>query len=49
MCDCYALWQRMHESGVSVTDLLANKINHPTRAMNRLFAYELLRTMFEDK
>ena len=49
VCDCYALWQRMHESGVSVTDLLANKINHPTRAMNRLFAYELLRTMFEDK
>lgn len=46
VCDCYALWKSMYENGVNVTDLLANKINHPTREMNRLFAYELLRTMF---
>ena len=27
-------------------ELLSNKINHPTREMNKLFAYELVRTMF---
>lgn len=47
VCDCYAIWKRFSESGVNTTDLLANKINHPTREMNRLFAYELVRTMFE--
>ena len=48
VCDCYAIWKRLYESGVGVTDLLANKINHPTREMNKLFAYELVRTMFEE-
>ena len=47
VCDCYSIWKRFSESGVNTTDLLANKINHPTREMNRLFAYELVRTMFE--
>lgn len=47
VCDCYAIWKRLSESGVNATDLLANKINHPTREMNRLFAYELVRIMFE--
>ena len=47
VCDCYAIWKKLAESGVNTTDLLANKINHPTREMNRLFAYELVRTMFE--
>jgi lysophospholipase L1-like esterase len=45
VCDCYAIWKKLYESGVDVTELLANKINHPTREMNRLFAIELLRTM----
>ena len=45
VCDCYALWKKMDESGVDVTELLANRINHPTREMNRLFAVELARTM----
>jgi hypothetical protein len=48
LCDCYALWKRMHEKGVDVTELLANKINHPTREMNALFAYELVRTMLTE-
>ena len=47
VCDCYAIWKRLYESGVDTTELLANKINHPTREMNQLFAYELVRTMFE--
>ena len=46
VCDCYALWKKLYESGVNTTELLANKINHPTREMNKLFAYELVKTMF---
>ena len=48
VCDCYAIWKKLDASGVDVTELLANKINHPTREMNRLFAVELLRTMFNN-
>lgn len=48
VCDCYAIWKTMHACGVNTTELLANKINHPTREMNRLFAYELLRTMMSE-
>lgn len=48
VCDCYAIWRQMHACGVNVTELLANRINHPTREMNRLFAYELLRTMMTE-
>ena len=46
ICDCYAKWKRLSECGVDVTELLSNKINHPTREMNRLFAVSLLETMF---
>ena len=46
VCDCYAIWKKLYESGVDITELLANKINHPTREMNKLFAIELVRTMF---
>lgn len=45
VCDCYALWKRLFDNGVDTTELLANKINHPTREMNRLFSYELVRCM----
>ena len=45
VCDCYAKWQTMYRNGVDVTQLLANKINHPTREMNMLFAVSLLETM----
>ncbi|MBQ8356871.1 MAG: GDSL family lipase [Clostridia bacterium] len=46
ICDCYAIWKKLSDGGVDTTELLANKINHPTREMNKLFAYELVRTMF---
>ena len=46
VCDCYAIWKRLVACGVDTTDLLSNKINHPTREMNRLFAQELVRVMF---
>jgi hypothetical protein len=46
ICDCYALWKKLAENNVDTTELLSNKINHPTREMNKMFAYELVKTMF---
>ena len=48
VCDCYAIWKKLASSGVDTTELLSNKINHPTRDMNKVFAYELVRTMFAE-
>jgi hypothetical protein len=45
VCDCYSIWKSLSQSGVNVTELLSNKINHPTREMNYMFAYELIKTM----
>lgn len=45
VCDCHALWQGMASAGVDVTELLANRCNHPAREMNWLFAMELVKTM----
>lgn len=45
VCDCYDLWDKMYKSGVDVTALLINNINHPTEDMHWLFAYELFRTI----
>lgn len=47
VCDCYEKWKLLHAGGVDTTQLLANGINHPTRQMHWLFAYELMRTMLE--
>ena len=49
VCDCYAIWRNLYENGVNVTELLSNKINHPTREMNAIFAYELVKTMLGGK
>lgn len=43
LCDCYAIWKHLYESGVDTTALLSNCINHPTREMHYLFAWELVR------
>lgn len=48
LCDCYAIWKTLFQKGVDTTELLSNKINHPTRQMNKLFAYELVKTMFSN-
>jgi len=45
VCDCYAKWKRLNECGVDTTELLSNKINHPSREMNWLFAVSLVETM----
>ena len=46
LVDCYAVWKGLEASGACVNDLLSNKINHPTREMHALFAYELVRSIF---
>ncbi len=46
VCDCYKKWKTLNEAGVNTTELLANKINHPSKEMNWLFAYSLVETMF---
>lgn len=46
VCDCYVKWKKLHECGVNTTELLSNKINHPTKEMNQLFAYSLAETIF---
>ena len=48
VCDCYAIWKALYKNGVNVTELLSNKINHPTKEMNSIFAYELVKTMLSD-
>lgn len=48
VCDCYEKWKLLYKNGVEVTELLANKINHPTRQMNWLFAVSLLETMMQE-
>ncbi|MBQ7032968.1 MAG: GDSL family lipase [Clostridia bacterium] len=46
VCDCNRVWEAFREGGVNINRLLSNKINHPTREMHMLFAYELVKTMF---
>ena len=47
VCDIYAKWKAMAAGGVNVTELLANKLNHPTRELTRMTAYSLVETMFD--
>lgn len=47
VCDCYAKWKTLQRWGADITELLSNKINHPTREMNKLFAVSLLETMMK--
>lgn len=46
VCDVYALWKAMAAGGVKTTALLSNYINHPIPALHKLFAAELVKTMF---
>lgn len=48
VCDCYAKWKRLEKQGVDITNLLSNKINHPTREMNWLFAVSLLDAIMDE-
>lgn len=41
VCDCYAKWKKLEETGADVTRLLANRINHPDERMHWMFAVSL--------
>ena len=41
VCDVYSVWKSMIQAGVNVTELLANKLNHPVRQMHYLTAMML--------
>ena len=44
VCDCYGYWKELSKTE-DVTQLLANRINHPTKEMHKLFAdmlYEVI-------
>lgn len=45
VCDCYSKWKRLYDNGVDITELLANRLNHPTEDMNWLFAINLVETI----
>lgn len=45
LCDCYAIWKIMFESGIDTTGLLSNGLNHPIRKMHLLFAQQLVQTI----
>lgn len=47
LCDCYKIWKSFYNGGVNITEILSNKLNHPTRELHWLFAHELLRTIFD--
>ncbi len=47
VCDCYRKWKALHRGGVVTDNLLSNRLNHPKRDMNWLFAISLLETIFE--
>ena len=47
ICDCYNRWKKLSTRGVKITDMLANRINHPTRTMNWLFAISLIETVLD--
>ncbi len=48
LCDCYAIWKNMYEKGVDTTALLCNGLNHPTRKMHELFAWQLVHTILNN-
>ena len=48
LCDCYAIWKNMYECGVNTTNLLSNGLNHPSRKMHELFAWQLVHTILNN-
>lgn len=48
ICDCYAIWKQMYEKGADITAILSNGLNHPTREMHELFAWQLIHTILND-
>lgn len=47
VCDLYSVWERMAQSGIDTSELLANKLNHPIREIHYYMAIKLIETIFE--
>lgn len=47
VCDVRASWQAMKRGGVNVTELLANKLNHPIREFSYYTAMKIVESIFE--
>lgn len=47
ICDLSSVWNKLLDSGVDTTELLANKINHPIREFHYYMAIKLIETIFE--
>ena len=45
VCDLYSTWMAMEKSGVNVTELLSNKLNHPIREYHYYIAVKLIELM----
>ena len=45
ICDLYPVWEKMEQAGVDVTELLANKLNHPIREIHYYMAMKLVETI----
>jgi len=45
VCDLYPVWEQLEKAGVDVTELLANKLNHPIREIHYYMAMKLIETM----
>ena len=48
VCDCYSKWKKLAET-TDTTMLLANRINHPTKEMHKLFADELFKIILPNE
>ena len=45
VCDLYSVWKAMIDSGVNVTEILSNKLNHPVREYHYYIAVKIFETM----
>lgn len=48
VCDCYAQWKELSKTQ-DTTQLLINRINHPTAEMHELFADSLFKMLFPEQ
>lgn len=48
VCDCYSEWKKLSKTE-DTTMMLANRINHPTKEMHKLFADMLFDIIFDGK
>ena len=45
VCDLYPVWEKLISFGVDVTELLANKLNHPIREIHYYIAIKIVETI----